>query len=70
MAQGLLERAGLSDDLERLLSVEDAPAWKPDPDSYAYALSVCGVTAGEAMLVAGTPGASTVPPGPAFGPVG
>ena len=34
------------------MSVEATTAWKPHPDSYAYALTKCGVTAGEAMLVA------------------
>jgi 2-haloacid dehalogenase len=52
VARGLLDRAGLADDLEALLSVEDAPAWKPHPDSYAYALDRCGVSARDAMLVA------------------
>jgi 2-haloacid dehalogenase len=52
VAHGLLERAGLLDHFERLLSVEDARAWKPHPDSYAYALSVCGVRPDQAMLVA------------------
>ena len=52
MAAGLLARAGLTDDFEALLSVEDAPAWKPHPASYAYALDHCGVSAGDAMLVA------------------
>ncbi|GAB3878805.1 haloacid dehalogenase type II [Terrabacter terrigena] len=52
VAQGLLERAGLTDSFEALLSVEDAEAWKPHPASYAYALEACGVSAAEAMLVA------------------
>ena len=52
VAEGLLGRAGLGDAFERLLSVEDAPAWKPHPASYGHALSSCGVAAGDAMLVA------------------
>ncbi len=52
VAESLLDRAGLSDEFERLMSVEDAPAWKPHPASYAHALSACGVAAGDAMLVA------------------
>ena len=52
VADGLLERAGLRDAFERLLSVEDAPAWKPHPASYAHALGSCGVAASDAMLVA------------------
>ena len=52
VAQGLFERAGLLDCFEQLLTVEDAPRWKPAPESYAYGLEVCGVPASEAMLVA------------------
>lgn len=52
VAEGLVQRAGLGAEFERLLSVEDASAWKPHPESYAHALSACGVTAAEAMLVA------------------
>jgi 2-haloacid dehalogenase len=52
VAQGLFERAGLTDAFETLLSVEDAGAWKPHPASYAYALEACGVAAADAMLVA------------------
>lgn len=52
VARGLLERAGLLDRFDALLSVEDAPRWKPAPESYAYALGVCGVAAADAMLVA------------------
>jgi 2-haloacid dehalogenase len=52
VAEGLLARAGLSDAFERLLSVEDAPAWKPHPSSYAHALTTCAVSAEEALLVA------------------
>ncbi|WP_151524030.1 haloacid dehalogenase type II [Serinicoccus kebangsaanensis] len=52
VARGLLDRAGVLDCFERLLSVEQAPRWKPAPEAYAYALEVCGVPASEAMLVA------------------
>ena len=52
VADRLLERAGLRDAFEMLLSVENAGAWKPHPASYAYALDACRVTPGEAMLVA------------------
>lgn len=52
VAAGLLDRAGLADAVDRLLSVEDAEAWKPRPSAYAHALDVCGVAADEAMLVA------------------
>ena len=52
VAEGLLERAGVGDAVEQMLSVEDAGAWKPHPAAYAHALEACGVAAGEAMLVA------------------
>ena len=52
VAQGLLDRAGVGDAVERLMSVEDAGAWKPHPSSYAHALRECGVPAERAMLVA------------------
>lgn len=52
VAEGLLHRHGLSAVIDRLLSVENAPRWKPAPEAYAYALEVCGVPAAEAMLVA------------------
>ena len=38
------------DAFTRLLSVEDAPAWKPAGASYAYAADACG-TAPERMLL-------------------
>ena len=52
VAEGLLERAGIADAVERILSVEDAGLWKPAARSYAYAVEQCGVDPGEAMLVA------------------
>ncbi len=52
VAEQLLTRAGVRDDFERLLSVEDAGVWKPDPASYAYAARTCGVDVAELMLVA------------------
>ena len=52
VAEGLFERSGLAESFERLLSVQDAPAWKPARAAYEYALDVCGVEAQEAMLVA------------------
>ncbi|MGA8988076.1 haloacid dehalogenase type II [Aeromicrobium sp.] len=55
VASGLLERAGVLDDLESLMTVADGPAWKPAPGAYAHALGRCGVAAKDAMLVASHP---------------
>lgn len=52
VAQGLLERNDIEACFTRLLSVQDAPLWKPAAPAYAHALQVCDVEAGEAMLVA------------------
>lgn len=52
VADRLLARAGVRGEFERLLSVEDAPAWKPAPAAYAYAARACSVPAGEMLLVA------------------
>ncbi len=52
VAAGLFERAGIRDNFEQLLSVEDAGVWKPAPGSYAYALEQCQVAPAAAMLVA------------------
>lgn len=52
VARGLLERNGLTAAFESLLSVEDAPRWKPAAEAYHYALEVCGTRADEAVLVA------------------
>ncbi|GGL37297.1 haloacid dehalogenase type II [Phycicoccus endophyticus] len=52
VAEGLLGRAGLDGLVEHVLSVADAPRWKPDASAYRYALEVCGVEPAAAMLVA------------------
>ena len=52
VAQGLFERNGIEGSFERLLSVQGAPAWKPARAAYEYALGVCDVAPGDAMLVA------------------
>jgi 2-haloacid dehalogenase len=52
VAEALLGRAGVSDRLEAMLSVQDAGAWKPHPSSYAYAAGTCGVEPHEMLLVA------------------
>lgn len=52
VAERLLTGAGLRDRFERLLSVEDAGAWKPAVASYAYASRICEAPPGEMVLVA------------------
>ena len=52
VAEGLLDRAGIRDHFEALLSVEDAGLWKPAARAYAYALERSGVDPMDAMLVA------------------
>lgn len=52
VADTLLQRAGVRDCFERLLTVEDAGVWKPAARAYAYALKECGVEPEDAMLVA------------------
>ncbi|WP_353952294.1 haloacid dehalogenase type II [Knoellia sp. S7-12] len=52
IAEGLLQRNGIDHHFERLLSVQDAPAWKPAESAYQYALNVCDVDATDALLVA------------------
>lgn len=55
VAEGLLERAGLRAEFERLLSVEDAGVWKPARGAYAYAAAECGVEPADMLLVASHP---------------
>ncbi|MBB5640645.1 haloacid dehalogenase type II [Cryobacterium roopkundense] len=52
VAQALLSSGGLRNDFEALLSVDDAPAWKPAPAAYAYAADACGVAVADMLLVA------------------
>lgn len=52
VAQALLERAGVRDRFERLLTVEDAGVWKPAVGAYRYALEQCEVDPADAILVA------------------
>ncbi|MEO7234085.1 MAG: haloacid dehalogenase type II [Lapillicoccus sp.] len=52
VAEALVDRAGIRGHFEALLSVEDAPLWKPAAAAYAYALERCAVTPTDAMLVA------------------
>lgn len=52
VAAGLLGRAGVRDQFEALLSVEDAGAWKPARPAYLYAVDRLRVRPAEATLVA------------------
>jgi len=52
VAEKLFETAGLRDQFERLLSVEDAPGWKPAPGAYHYAAEACATDPGQMLLVA------------------
>jgi len=52
VAEKLIADAGLADRFERLLSVEDAGAWKPDRRAYEYAARACDVPLSEMLLVA------------------
>jgi 2-haloacid dehalogenase len=52
VADTLLTGAGVRDQLESLLSVEDADAWKPSALPYRWAAERCGVGLGDMMLVA------------------
>lgn len=48
----LLRAGGVRDKFEQLLSVEDAPAWKPARAAYQYAAAVSGAAPSEMLLVA------------------
>lgn len=52
VAEGLLTRAGVRDQFEALLSVEDAGAWKPARAAYEYAARVCGTPLSDMLMVA------------------
>jgi 2-haloacid dehalogenase len=52
VAGKLLTAAGIRSEFEHLLSVEDAPAWKPAPAAYAYAARACSVPVAQMLLVA------------------
>ncbi|MFI7482217.1 haloacid dehalogenase type II [Kocuria sp. M1R5S2] len=51
-AEGLLERGGIRQHFESVLSVEDAPCWKPASESYAWAGRIWGVPLQRAVMVA------------------
>ncbi|MFB0834596.1 haloacid dehalogenase type II [Arthrobacter halodurans] len=51
-AERLFSAAGIGDKFDLLLSVEDAPSWKPGKTAYEYAASACGASPGEMVLAA------------------
>ncbi|MDJ0315327.1 haloacid dehalogenase type II [Arthrobacter sp. H35-D1] len=52
IAEKMLSEAGIRDKFELLLSVEDAPAWKPVRASYDYASAAFGADPSSMLLVA------------------
>jgi 2-haloacid dehalogenase len=52
VAGRLLTGAGIRGEFERLLSVEDAGAWKPAPAAYGYAARACSAPIENMLLVA------------------
>jgi 2-haloacid dehalogenase len=52
VAERLFSAGGIRDQFDRLLSVDDAPAWKPHPSSYRYAAQQCGTPEEQMLLVA------------------
>ncbi|MFB9651889.1 haloacid dehalogenase type II [Pseudarthrobacter oxydans] len=52
IAEKLCSEAGIREAFESLLSVEDAPAWKPVQGSYEYAAAASGAHPGGMLLVA------------------
>lgn len=52
IAGKLLSDAWIRDEFESLLSVEEAPAWKPARSSYEYAAASTGTDPGRMLLVA------------------
>jgi 2-haloacid dehalogenase len=52
VADTLFARAGIRDEFEQLLSVEDAGVWKPASRAYEHAAERCGVAGEDLLLVA------------------
>jgi 2-haloacid dehalogenase len=52
VADTLLTGAGVRKHFSRLLSVQDAPGWKPRPAAYEYAAARCGTVLQRMLLVA------------------
>jgi 2-haloacid dehalogenase len=54
-ADSLLTRGGVRDEFSRLLSVQDAPLWKPARKAYEYAAGELGEPVNRLLLVAAHP---------------
>ncbi|MFN2561066.1 MAG: haloacid dehalogenase type II [Jatrophihabitans sp.] len=52
VAERLFAAAGIREEFEALLSVEDAPAWKPARAAYHYAARACGSELSDMLLIA------------------
>jgi 2-haloacid dehalogenase len=52
IAERLFTDAGIRDKFELLLSVEDAPTWKPGKTAYEYAAITCGASTEQMLLTA------------------
>ena len=52
VAENLFSAAGIREEFEALLSVEDAGVWKPARGAYEHAARVCGTDLGDMLLVA------------------
>jgi 2-haloacid dehalogenase len=55
VADALLTRAGIRQHFERLLTVEDAPRWKPAPEAYQLVAETLEVPVDRCLLVASHP---------------
>lgn len=55
VADRLLTTAGVRDDFDHLLSVEEAGVWKPVKRSYEYAARMCGTKLADMVMVAAHP---------------
>ena len=52
VAERLLSAAGIREDFELILSVEDAGIWKPAAPAYGYAAEMCGANLADMLMVA------------------
>jgi 2-haloacid dehalogenase len=52
LSERMFDAAGVAGHFERLLSVADAPAWKPARAAYEYAAQVCGTALESMALIA------------------